>query len=88
QALREHGTEEFIVGCTHGVFTKNALERLQQIPDVVDIVTTDTVEIGSHKKQDATKLTVLSIAQVLGEAILRNHNGESMGSLFTFWPGE
>ncbi|KAB2903864.1 MAG: ribose-phosphate pyrophosphokinase [Anaerolineae bacterium] len=87
QALRENGAEEFILACTHGVFTRKAMERLQEIPDVVEIVSTDTVKLGK-KKKGIDKLTVLSIANVLGEAILRNHEGRSMGSLFTFWPGE
>ncbi len=92
ETLRLYGAKEFVVACTHGVFTRSkngqtALQRLQEIPDVIEIVTTDTVSLG-EKGKGISKLTVLSIARVIGESILRNHESRSMGDLFTFWPAE
>lgn len=88
EAVREQmKPKEFILACTHGVLTKNAAERLHQIEGVKEIVITDTVHIPKET-QDLQKLTVLSLANVFGEAIRRNHLGLSMGSLFTFWPDE
>jgi ribose-phosphate pyrophosphokinase len=84
QALRERGTQKFILACTHGVLSNDAVHTLLRVPGVEEIVVTDTVLVpDSTQKQD--KMTMLSIANVLGEGIARNHRGESMGSLFTFW---
>jgi ribose-phosphate pyrophosphokinase len=84
EAIREKGAKEFIVACTHGILSQNATSALLEIKGVTEIVVTDTVlldeEVRLHKK-----VTVLSLASVLGEGILRNHKGQSMGSLFTFW---
>jgi len=82
--LRAQGTEEFILACTHGVLTNNAAERLLAIPDVRELVVTDTVHIPEEVQQ-MPRMKVLSLAGVLGEGIIRNHKGESVGSLFTFW---
>jgi ribose-phosphate pyrophosphokinase len=85
EVLREQGAKEFILACTHGVFTKDAAYNLSQIPDVIEIVTTDTVCIPQETRA-ISKLKVLSLAKVLGEGVKRNHKGKSMGDLFTFWP--
>lgn len=89
KTLRQYGAKEFVLACTHGVFTKGkdgktALERWEEVPDVVEIVTTDTAALG-QKGAGSSKLTVLSIAEIIGESILRNHESRSMGDLFTFW---
>ena len=57
---------------------------LSEVPDVAQIVVTDTVYIPEETRA-MEKVKVLSIAEVLGEGIRRNHKGESMGPLFTFW---
>jgi ribose-phosphate pyrophosphokinase len=74
--------EEIWVTCTHGVFTSGALERLASIPEITDILTTDTVFIPEEKRHP--KLRVLSVAPVFGEAIKANYRRESIGSLFVF----
>lgn len=66
--------------CTHGLFTGAALERLGAQPDIVEIVTTNTVPQPPEKRPP--HLRVLSIAPLLAEAIRRIHNGESVSSLF------
>lgn len=76
-----HGVEEIWVACTHGVFVKGALEKLVEVPEIKEIVTTDTVAIPEkHPK----KLTVLSVAPIFGEAIRRNFLRQSIGDLFAF----
>ena len=87
ETLRSQGTEEFILACTHGVFTNNAAANLQKIPGVVEIVATDTVYMP-HEVRDLEKLKTLSIAKVIGDGMIRIHEGRSMGSLFTFWPDD
>ncbi len=81
--LVENGVEELIIICTHGLFINNALERIVAIPQVVEIVTTNTVPIPQEKR--APNMVVLSVAAVFGEAIRRNITHQSIGDLFAFW---
>jgi ribose-phosphate pyrophosphokinase len=78
--LRELGARSIRVACTHGLFTAGALKRLSDQPDVLEIVCTNTVPIPVEDRTD--KLTVLSIAPALAEAVRRIHNGESVSALF------
>ena len=48
QRLIVSGVEEITVVCTHGLFTGNAMDRLAQIPQIREIVTTDTVPIPAR----------------------------------------
>ncbi|MBI4632131.1 MAG: ribose-phosphate pyrophosphokinase, partial [Chloroflexi bacterium] len=81
--LIEHGIESMSVVCTHGVFSGNAIERLAAIPQIKEIVTTDTVPVPESKRTE--NLTVLSVAPLFGEAIKRNYLRQSIGDLFSFW---
>jgi ribose-phosphate pyrophosphokinase len=81
--LIEHGITEMAVVCTHGVFSGNAIERLAAIPQIKEIVTTDTVPVPESKR--TANLTVLSVAPLFGEAIKRNYLRQSIGDLFSFW---
>lgn len=76
--LREQGVRSIRVACTHGLFSDGALKRIGEQPDVVEIVCTNTVPIA----EQSAKLTVLSIAPALAEAMRRIHNGESVSALF------
>ncbi len=60
-----------------------AVERLTALPQLAEIVTTDTVPIPPSKRVE--KVRVLSVAPLFGEAIRRNYLGESIGDLFSFW---
>jgi ribose-phosphate pyrophosphokinase len=82
RVLIENGVSEISVACTHGLFTKNALDRLGAIPQVKDIITTDTVPIPPDKRHP--KLHIISVAPVFGEAIRRNYLRQSIGDLFFF----
>jgi len=66
------------VACTHGLFADNSLDKLAATADVTEIVCTNTAPIQA----DHPKLTVLSVAPALAEAIRRIHDGESVSSLF------
>ena len=76
--LRERDVGSIRVACTHGLFADGALVRIGKQDDVVEIVCTNTVPLA----EEAEKLTVLSIAPALAEAIRRIHNGESVSALF------
>jgi len=75
--LREERARSVAVACTHGLFADNSLDKLAAA-DVTEIVCTNTAPLDT----DHPKLTVLSVAPALAEAIKRIHNGESVSSLF------
>lgn len=79
--LRERDVRHVTIACTHGLFTGDALARFDAIPEVEELVTTDTVPICDGPL--ARKVTTLSVAPLLSEAIRRIHHGESVSSLFT-----
>ncbi len=79
EALKEKGARDIYVGCTHGILSGNALARVQQSP-ITELVVTNTVPLRDGKPTD--KVRVLSVAPLLGEAVRRIHNGESVSSLF------
>jgi ribose-phosphate pyrophosphokinase len=78
--LRERRVKHITVACTHGLFTGQAIARLASQPDIVEIVTTDTVPLPPGKRLPNMK--ILSIAPLLAEAIRRIHIGESVSGLF------
>lgn len=80
--LVEREIEEIWVVCTHGVFVRGGLERLVAVPEIAEIVVTDTVHIPPEKRHP--KLQVLSVAHVFGEAIRCNYLRQSIGGLFVY----
>jgi ribose-phosphate pyrophosphokinase len=78
--LRAREARSIRIACTHGLFAAGSLEKLAAEPDVEEIVCTNTVPLPGDVK--LSKLTVLSIAPALAEAIRRIHNGESVSALF------
>jgi len=84
--LIEHGVEEIVAVCTHGVFVGQALEELAAVPQITEIVTTDTVYIPPEKR--LPHLHIVSVAPIFGEAIRRNYLHQSIGDLFVFGQDE
>jgi ribose-phosphate pyrophosphokinase len=78
--LRERNVRSVRVACTHGLLTNDAVQRLSAEKEIEEIVCTNTVPIPKHKMTD--KLTVISVAPALAEAMRRIHNGESVSALF------
>ena len=78
-ALFEGGAKDVIVAATHGVFSGPAVERLKE-SRAVEVVVTDSLPIADDKHFD--KLTVLSIAPLLGRAIREVFEDGSVTSLF------
>jgi ribose-phosphate pyrophosphokinase len=76
--LRRQGVRSIRVACTHGLFADGALEKLAAAEDVIEIVSTNSVPMPTTHP----KLTVLSVAPALAEAIRRTHDGESVSALF------
>ena len=77
-ALRENGATEVHVAAAHGVFCGPAKERLEKAP-IDSIVVTDTIPQNSMTPRG---VTVLSVGDLLGDAILRIHQGRSVSKLF------
>jgi ribose-phosphate pyrophosphokinase len=78
--MKNHDVRSVRVACTHGLFSAGALERLSAEPSIIELVCTNTVPIADAERYE--KLTVLSVAPALSEAMQRIHNGESVSSLF------
>ncbi|MEW6543531.1 MAG: ribose-phosphate pyrophosphokinase [Nitrospirota bacterium] len=80
QACAEKGARMVWAGCTHPVLSGPALERLQS-SCLTEVVVTNTIPLNGKELQ-CPKLRVLSVAPLLGEAITRIHEEESVSSLF------
>jgi len=78
-ALEESGAKEVYSCCTHPVFSGPAIDRIASC-SVKEVVVTDTIPVSGSKKNE--KITILSIASLLGEAIHRIHAGLSVGAMF------
>ena len=78
-AIMKHGAIDVYACCTHPVFSGSAIQRIARSP-VKEVVVTDTIPVNGDKKLD--KITVLSIASLIGEAIHRIHTGLSVGAMF------
>jgi ribose-phosphate pyrophosphokinase len=79
ETLIKNGVKEVYACCTHPIFSGSAMQRIDSCP-VKEVVVTDTVPVNDGKKVD--KMTVLSMAPLLGEAIHRIHTGLSIGAMF------
>jgi len=80
QACADKGARRVLAGCTHAVLSGPALQRLND--SVIDqVIVTNTIPLAG-KDQICKKIKVLSVAPLLGEAIRRIHNEESVSSLF------
>ena len=79
-AALEAGAHEVIAACTHAVLSGPAIERLER-SHIKELIVTDTIALG-EKARACGKVKVLSVAQLIGEAIRRTHNEESISSLF------
>ncbi|MBI3811172.1 MAG: ribose-phosphate pyrophosphokinase [Nitrospirae bacterium] len=80
QACADKGARRVLAGCTHAVLSGPALQRLND--SVIDqVIVTNTIPMAG-KDQICKKIKVLSVAPLLGEAIRRIHNEESVSSLF------
>jgi len=81
--LKKKGAQSIIACVSHAILNDVAIERLRK--SVIDeLITTDTVQ---RPAIDGVKITTLSVAGLLGEAIKRIHNNSSVNSLFEFKGG-
>lgn len=79
EVLKKFGAKDIYVGCTHGVLSGPAIERLEK-SKIKELVTTNTIPLPKEKQ--IKKIVVVSIAELFGEAIKRIHEETSIGELF------
>jgi ribose-phosphate pyrophosphokinase len=84
ELLKKEGARRIIAGVSHAVLNDIALQRLKD-SSIDELITTNSTPA---RKIEGFKLTVLSVADILGEAIKRIHEGESVSSLFEIDPKE
>ena len=80
RALKEHGAKTIYACATHGVLSGPAIDRIND-SDLEAVVITDTIPLG-EKSDRTSKVKVLSVSDLLAEAIRRIHEDESVSSLF------
>lgn len=81
KALRDMGAKEIYACCTHPVFSPPAMERIEQSV-ITEVLTTNTIPIDRQRQGECSKIKVLSVASLLGEAIMRIHESLSVSRLF------
>ncbi|MCG3125421.1 MAG: Ribose-phosphate pyrophosphokinase [Phycisphaerae bacterium] len=79
--VRERGARKIIVAATHGVLCGPAIERLAAAP-IDHLAITDTIPLSDEARRRLPIVEVLSVSELLGEAIRRIHHNESVSSLF------
>ncbi|MCU0560784.1 MAG: ribose-phosphate pyrophosphokinase [Desulfobacterales bacterium] len=80
EALAREGAREIHACCAHPVLSGPAVDRIQGSA-LKSVVVTDTIPLKSHA-ESCNKIQVLSIAELVGEAIIRSYHGDSVTSLF------
>ncbi|RSK25485.1 ribose-phosphate diphosphokinase [Bacillus sp. HMF5848] len=78
-ALVENGATQVYAACTHPVLSGPAIDRIQN-SNIKELVVLNTIELSEEKKTD--KVIELSVAPIIGEAIIRVHEEQSISSLF------
>jgi len=81
--VMEQGARDVIVACTHPVLVGLASERIRDAP-ISRLITTDTIPTEGRCDKIADKLEILSVADLLGNAIHRIHHDESVSALFRY----
>lgn len=77
--LDENGAREIYAGCTHGILSANAVERIKNSP-IKELAITNTIPLPKEKQID--KIKVLTIAPLFAEAIKRINEAKPIGELF------
>jgi len=79
--VKKHGARNVVAACTHPVLVGLAMERLADSP-IERVVVTNTIPVFPRCQKLEDKITELSVAPLLGEAIHRIHHHKSVSSLF------
>jgi ribose-phosphate pyrophosphokinase len=82
RVLKEKGAKDIYVAATHPVLCSTAVEKLKEAP-IKEIAVTDTIPLNEDAKGLGSKIKVLTVSNLLGEAIKRIHTNTSISSMFT-----
>lgn len=77
--VKANGAKDIYLSVVHAVLSDPAVERLATLP-LKEMVATDTLPILAEKL--LPNMTILSVSELLGEVIMRSHEGRSVGELF------
>ena len=77
-ALKKNGAVSVLAACAHAVLSGPAFERIMN-SDIEELVVTDSIPLVN---KECKKITVLTLSDLIGEAIFRIHNEQSLGPLF------
>jgi ribose-phosphate pyrophosphokinase len=75
----DRGARSVTAACVHPILAGRAAEKICA-SDIEELVVTDTIPLPEGKQDP--KITVLTVAPLIGEAIVRIHTGQSVGELF------
>ncbi|HOK15027.1 MAG TPA: ribose-phosphate pyrophosphokinase [Candidatus Kapabacteria bacterium] len=78
EALKDKGALHIIGVCVHPVLSGNALDKIDASDAVSKVFVTDTIPLKRH----SDKIEIVSVAELLAEAIIRTHDNRSISSLF------
>jgi ribose-phosphate pyrophosphokinase len=80
--LKDFGAREVYIVFVHPLLSLNAAKRMASLP-VKEFITTDTIPVAEEKREIlGDRLKILSVASLLGEVIVRAHEGRSVGEMF------
>ncbi len=79
-ALKERGASKIYACCTHPVLSGSAVEKIEASP-IDSLVVTNTIPLNA-KAEKSTKISVISVAELLGETIKRIYSSNSVSTLF------
>ncbi len=79
RAVKDKGAKEIYAACTHGVLSGNAIERIEDSP-IKKMIISDSID--QSKKQLTDKFEILTCSELIGEAIKRIFDEDSVSSLF------
>ena len=78
--VKERGAKKIFIGATHGLFCDDAVNNIKNSP-IEEVIVTDTVPL-KLKATGLACIKILTVSTILGEAIKRIHNNESISSMF------
>jgi len=81
EVVRQNGAKQIIAAATHAVLCGPAVERLSAAP-FDQLAVTDTIPLSPAVREKLPNMLVLSVSELMGEAIRRIHRNESVSSLF------
>ena len=75
QILKDHGAKDIYTGITHGVFSRDALDKIEK-STIKEMVITDTIALTPEQAAKTTKITVLSVSEMIARTIdsIENHS--------------